>query len=770
MRGDGVNVHKILSGDGAEQHLPMALSKLRVMVRRATNIQVQRYRTGEASVLIECNPQANQHFIRIDMDPGTIGYEFFSTFDDVAAFPVAWWSTAVIPNPVSAEAPFTVKPISTAFGDGVTVVTDIPRDPLARAINGQRNPEHHWWQAKDSVVSSDAVRTKPAFMTSTHAAPTWMGNEVDFQSFLSSYVVKGDGRAIPWEQGYDIGVDVIPTLYEKSRAVGAFPNPILPNWPRRAAYLETGGRRFVIMSDMQSNFYAYPVSYMTADPVGTAFNHVRAKKVGPAEYMPPKVAKPTMTSMRKRPRGVFTEVPIGGGAYRWWAPARAPSPILAPYALWPESVAEDGADETLQFQSHHYLWEFNGTGTKAAAVVHTNLRTLSHEGEAVSVLAEYGPQYRVTPSEMTAGWITAAGGTAPLKVSERAVLEVGFNISVTGTGEDDFTFSVVAERLIEDGWFFDAQYAYTDSRLETLGVLGDDLLTDEFRIYGTPGVETIVGDAFIITREHRTGSKVASFCVNNRLPWSMYEQSFPIYTTAPEGTYPGVPPAVWRWFFQDRYLSGPYMMGIMVGSDLRSMSKVFHIDSETDSGLHTVVFGEVRTDKGLSVRNEAASLTHGLTRMPTTFVVPGTTWLPSAVPADDRLTSMPVALHRLVYERTCKSMGFDTTVATSLATHPDGHFAAFCHYYGADDVFDLIEYRRVAIVDDIPNETFDQTTHLDAFAKAFGYPMDMVLYKANLASTKPLVVQRFSSWRNVKLPKLAASSVYTLNERLKDSA
>lgn len=764
-----MNVHKILNGDGAEIYLPMALSKLRQLARSHTNNQVIKYAVEGGTVLIQYYPQAGQHFVRIDMSAGTLGYEFFSTFDSIHSFPVAWRATAVIPIG-SADAPFKFKKLSTAFG--VPDVPVIPRDPVARAINGQRNPEHHWWPAKAGVVATDAVRTKPSFMTSTHAVPTWMGNEVDFQSFLSSYVVKGDGKAIPWEQGYDIGVDVAPTIYEQGKAVSAFPNPLLPNWPRRAAYLEVDGRRFVIMSDMQSNFYAYPASYMTADPVGTAFNYARAKRVTPAMYMPAKVARPTMASMLKRPRGVFTEVSLGGGLYRWRAPARAPSPILAPYALWPESVAEDGAAEALQFQAHHYLWEFNGACTKAAAVVHTNLRTLSHEGEPVSVLAEYGPQYRVTPSEMTAGWIAAAGGTAPLKVSERAVLEVGFHIAITGTGEDDFTFSVTAERLIEGGWFFDAQYAYCDARLEALGVAGDDLLTDEFRIYGTPGsaTDTTVVDAFVVTKNQRTGAKVASFCVNNSLPWSMYEQSFPIYTAAPEGTYPGVPPAVWRWFFQDRYLSGAYQMGILVGSDLRSMSKVFHTDAEADSGLHTVVFGEVRQDRGLSLRTEAASLAAGLARMPTSFVNPGTTWLPDAVPADDRLTALPIALHRLVYERTCKSTGFDTTVSTSLSTHPDGHFAAFCHYYDAGEVFDLIEYRRVTTVDGERVERFDRTTHASAFEGAFGFAINMEDYRANVAGEAPIVVQRFSSWRNVKMPKVKASDVYTFNDRLRDPA
>ena len=111
---------------------------------------------------------------------------------------------------------------------------------------------------------------------------------------------------------------------------------------------------------------------------------------------------------------------------------------------------------------------------------------------------------------------------------------------------------------------------------------------------------------------------------------------------------------------------------------------------------------------------------------------------------------------------------------TGITTHPDGHFAVFAAfknpYNPAAPVepFDLIEYRRVELDDaGNPVEVFDQTTHIAAFEKAFGVEFDLPAFVAAINSTKPVVVQRFASWRNIKLPKLqAGQGSFGMNPRI----
>lgn len=69
-----------------------------------------------------------------------------------------------------------------------------------------------------------------------------------------------------------------------------------------------------------------------------------------------------------------------------------------------------------QFQRHHYLWDFHPSGTKAVAIVHTDVRPLTVDRgdgrEPLMALAEYGPQFRVRSSVTGSQWVVAAGGAA----------------------------------------------------------------------------------------------------------------------------------------------------------------------------------------------------------------------------------------------------------------------------------------------------------------------------------------------------------------------
>lgn len=774
-----MRVHKILNGEGAEQYLPFALSKLKSLQRLAKQIVVQRYVIDETHVLVEFNPNTGQHFVRIDRSEGVLGYEFFTTHDDVTAFPVAWWATAVVPRKADGAWELSPLKLSTAFTDSAAPI--VPRDPLSRAINGQRNAEYHWWPAADGVQAADAMRTKPYFLTSTYGCFSWQAPDMDFQNFMGSYTTIDGASAEPHDYLTDVGVDVVPALYESGRVTSGFPLPVLPNWPRRAACMEVGGRRFVILSDMQSNFYAYPDSYLTGDPVLTAFHEQRAKVVKASDYLPAGVAVPSVATMYVAPRGAITEY----GA-RWAVPFAPPAPILAPYSANPGSTIEPGADETKQYQKHHYLWDFHPSGARAAAVVHIDLNNghealLSGTGETgvpAYCLAEYGPQYEIQAADAGREWVAEAGGVTTFNVSARAVVEVAFDIVITGPGDGDFTFSVTTQRTITGGWYFDAQYAYCDARLEALGVFAGDLLTDEVRLHGVAvggaGARPTVYDEFVVTRNHDRGADVQTHCVAMNRPYKMVKRTRFVERFA-LGTYPGEPPQISRYFIEEPSSPGAHGIARLLSSDLRSMSKVFEQSRDGSSvGLHVVLFGHDRQGSSIP-RTQAESLALGHALLPAGFLSSGSYWLGGDVIEPNSIAAaFSLGLHRLAWDHITYRYGFDPSVHTGITSHPDGHVAVFAFfknpYNAAAQVvpFDLIEYRRIEPNEaGEPVEVFDQTTHVAAFEKAFGVDFDLPAFVAAANSHRPIVMQRFASWRNIKLPKLkAGQGTFGMNPRI----
>ena len=774
-----MNIHKHLEGEGAERFLPFALAKLRHFKAWAKHPIVQQYPIEDGRILIEYNPIANQHFVRIEQGGATLGYEFFTTHDYVTAFPVAWWATEVSPQPDGATLALRARRLSTAFTEDPAPA--VPRDPVGRALNGQRNAEYHWWPAAEGVQATDPIRTKPYFVTSTYGCFSWQAPDMDFQNFMGSYTTIDGVSAVPHDYLTDVGVDVVPALYEDGRVTSGFPFPVLPHWPRRAACMEVGGRRFVILSDMQSNFYAYPDTYLTSDPVLTAFHEQRAKVVKAADYLPAGVIVPTVGTMYVAPRGVITEYKA-----KWAAPIAPPAPVLAPFADNPGATVEPGADEARTYQRHHYLWEFHPSGSRAAAVVHVarnngHAELLVGSGDAgvpAYCLAEYGPQYQILAADIGREWVAAAGGATTFEVCERAVLEVEFHLVVTGTGEDDFTFAVTPRRTIAGGWFFDAQYAYCDARLEAKDVFAGDLLTDEVRLHGVAvggaGARPTIYDEFIVTRNHDRSEDVQAHCVAMNRPYQMVQRTR-LVERSELNTYPGDPPPIRRYFIVEPSASGAHGIARLLSSDLRSMSKVFEQSRDGSSvGLHVVAFGQDRQGAGLP-RTQAASTALGYAVMPAAFLPSGSYWLGGDAVAPNSIdAAFALGLHRLAWDHITYRYGFDSSVHAGITTHPDGHFAVFAVFKNPYDPaapvvpFDLIEYRRVTLDDaGNPVEHFDRTTHQEALRDAFGVEFDLSEFVAAINSDKPIVMQRFASWRNIKMPKVSTGQgTFGMNPRL----
>ena len=763
-------VHKVIIGEGGEKYLPFALSRLRHLKIIGAGATAQKYtfEDGAVTVRVEYNPIHGNHFVRIDSNPGAVGYEFLSTFDDVRNDPSNWWSTAVAPAPKG----LTAKLLSQAPTNGDPTPSTF-RDPYARAINRQRNTQHFWWPADPDADIDGQVRTKPYFVTSTAGANSWQITALDWQNRLGSYVGEGGASGVwiaPVDFGVDVTVDVPPTIYEGGKALSGAPVPLTPAWWRRAAMMEVDGTRYVIMSDSHSGFWCWPTEHMTDSGEKYLIPRTEVRHVRAHEYMPPAAVVPSVQTMVPFERGIPMLVNRGLGL-EWDIPA-ADEVYFDPLT---GLDVEPGTIPKNQLQKHQYLWDFRGDGARACAVIHTNLNNahawLTESADPIRSLREYGPQYRIAPefaSSPGAGtWVSEAGGLDDVQITERAVLEVEFHITKTLDG--DFTFTVTVSRFIQGAWFFDAQYAYRDRRLEALGVDGGALLTDELRVYrAAPRLpdQARADDQFIVTRNQDTSADVATFCVARDRGFIAFDDWHLIHTGT--GTYPGLVGSlpVHRWNFQDVMPTSNYWSGIMVASDLRSMSKVLRVSADgTPQGLHAVVFGEIRQDKGIQGWTEADTMVLGQVRVVPAFVTPDTGG------SSDVSGAVELDTHRVIYGRVTASYGFSTTVHTGISTHPDGHFAAFAHYYGAfDGIFDLIEYRRVTKREDgTLEETFDRTTHVAAFEKATKFTFDSAQYQANIPGLTPLVMQRFSGWRNVRMGKVKGGEFAQLNPRFEET-
>lgn len=244
-------------------------------------------------------------------------------------------------------------------------------------------------------------------------------------------------------------------------------------------------------------------------------------------------------------------------------------------------------------------------------------------------------------------------------------------------------------------------------------------------------------------------------------------------------TYAGDPPGIRRYFILEPSSPGAHGIARLLSSDLRSLSRVFEQSRDGSSvGLHVVAFGQDRQGAALP-HTEAASAASGYTLVPPGFLPSGSYWLGGdVVAANSEAAAFALGLHRVAWDHITYRYGFDSSVHTGLCTHPDGHFAVFAHYKNPYDSsapvvpFDLIEYRRVfytAQGDRV--ERFDQTTHLAALRATFSQAFDrdgwLTEFLAAITSDKPIVVQRFAAWRNIKMPKVSpGSGTFGMNPRL----
>lgn len=504
-------VHKIIKGEGGEQYLPFALSRLRHFSVAGLGNTSQKYtfENGSVTVRVEYNPDHGNHFIRID-GGGVQGYEFVTTGAELSfeGLPIVEkYVTTVNVSRQKGKALFS----NVAKEGGIATATE--RAHVPEGINRQANSEYFWWPIDATKPIQGQVRTGNYFMTSTFGRK--MG-EVQFydDQFMFDYDWSAfirDDKIVYDRLGAntDLMYDVLPTIHgDGTPAVSAAPYADEPNWWRRAAVQVKGGRSFVIMTDMQSNVLVVPASYLTS-PVAALFPKDKGVLILAGAFLPAGVAVPTMASMVRPSRvvsrqavglslndsAVFVDnTPAGDARYEY-------DGYPVERGAYPGPV--DGFDPDKQYQKHDYVWAFNSTGTRMVSVVHADKNNGHPDLTVLDItvedkqfgtwparspwrrIAQCGANMHVPALTQTAyaGWLAQFDGVKGVEIFTRALVELEINITVTGEKEDDFTATVTPVRFVKDRWFTGADYAYRDERLVAKGVELDDLITSELTLY-----------------------------------------------------------------------------------------------------------------------------------------------------------------------------------------------------------------------------------------------------------------------------------------------
>lgn len=502
-------IHKILKGEGAEKHLPFALSRIRHLkiIDSGPTAQKFVFEDGAVTVRIEYNPHNGQHFIRIDSDSGAVGYEFVSTgYEGIDPDGMPFTEKFVTTVGASKKK---AKGLWTNWGKGVDgqVKSHVPM-----AINRQANSQYFWWPIKTDDIKAQ-VRTENHFMTSTYGRGMGAIQFYDDQSFFTpDFIASIKGGQIAYEhdgEGTDLFNDVLYAKHEDGKdPVAAVPAPVEPNWWRRGCMTSREGRKFVVMTDMQSNVRVIPASYLT-DPQKCMFPADKGRFISVAAMLPAGAAIPSMATM-VRPTRLVAEVEVAPAVVnnRWVFVDDSPQGNQ----IW-EDEAHPIADPGLptvpgfsrdrQFQKHDYVWVFNSTGTRMAAIIdidannnHSDLTIpdVTVSDKQIGTMPVSTPHRRIAqcganvhvPAETQTAFaakLSEWGGVSGAKIYKRALVELDINISITGPDEDDFEASTAIIRFTGSQWFTNADYAFRDERLVAKGVELDHLITSELVLY-----------------------------------------------------------------------------------------------------------------------------------------------------------------------------------------------------------------------------------------------------------------------------------------------
>lgn len=375
-------VGKKLIGDDAGKYLPFALSKLRFMVTQYTGaMQSRTIRADDATILLELN-DADHGQVTI-WALGGAGYQFFTTGAALAADANGIFKGYAISVTLK-------KGVITAKAAGSTLEADTEDPPrwLYSATAQQMTrflPYKESWQIQaipEHAYYPDGKADKVLLScwTAARDAPNMAGygGGVNYGPFFT-----------------DIHYDISPCLYPKGQTEPSGAHGLVPDadWYKRAATRtvtseQFGSRSFIILTDACSNFVIYPI--VPADQ---------------ALY-------DSMVDSPYYAQHIKTNVPAG-----------IAQTIAPPLPSWVETyylgatAARDYTDDALvQLAIPAYVWKFNSSATKAAAIAFHAL--------------------------------TAASNTSVSEVRP-GLVEFNIGITLTGPNPEDFSAALTLAREID---------------------------------------------------------------------------------------------------------------------------------------------------------------------------------------------------------------------------------------------------------------------------------------------------------------------------------
>lgn len=801
-----MNISKKLIGEGAEMYLPFALSKARYY---AANWTAPRFYTIHGDgVRITINvPTADYAQVTVFAEGGAV-YDYLTT-DKIEEWP----GFGPIPSVGGSYTRVTgvrAQPItSSSIGTPPDWdATQFPaRLPTFPTNNRQRVQQYTWWPFSTAADKTLRATVDNYFMESAISVPT-LSNVFDGRRRFSGltyintlgYVTEAYARYYP-----DILFDILPVHYSRGRTLGMAPEVKGPLWWRRAAVRKVshpihGTRTFVVATDANSNFYAYPLiegragTYLTG--AGWYVQDSARQDVAPTVFLPAGVVQPTVTSMLPIPDVLQYYVDLGGNRVLYYIHI---DPAYAPLDGAGESPIGElpGWTTTDLMQQNHYLWVFNNDCTKAAAVVNVDEydRWVSETAYSVvtprpyKFLKNYSPWIRVpyhTENDRAAE-IAAIGGTAQMTIVRRAVVEVDIDIVLTGAGVMDFTFSVAHARTLEDQCFVDADYAFNDPRLVTAGAAPGELLVATFDRYvrddgttigeGTPAawnstISTVAGtvrSVDYLCMKKANGALLKSFKLNEAREVVQFnliaDDYLPDWTPSP--TPYGRNTTINKdYTFDTAYALVNYRkhLGAILALDLRSMSVVISgITSPTPTSPITLVSGVNYATVSYAFAQKIDDPYPAVTSYIDTPVPPvGPPGYYSLLPydykgvvgayADDTNTQWLDGFHMALNVATFNAHAF-----RQLATHPDGH-AAFAAVVQDDSTgYQAVDFVRRATKRPT-GLTVENAAHLASFNAAFDQTRAYTQYRRT-ELYDPGWIKNYGIWRTFTPTKPAYSMV-----------
>lgn len=452
-----MNIHKIIDSPEAAKYLPFALSKLRQLERYPYCIN-QSYKIDGVEVKLVHNPLAGQQFLSLRGGGGVNPpcYEFFTaetlTGDGEMLSNGALSQCGSYTRVEFKDGAFKYTPIATSrlplIGAAKLAVCGGADAPVrVAAYNNQKNPERiNFFGAEGEFC----VCT----YTDSSAVHNWAG--------ATGFCTTGIGG--------DVGPDLRPAAYLKNQpAFRRAPLCAMPRWwaratVRKVVHPEFGTRYFFIATDTFSRFYAYPIEQGADDITPEkGVSYTSQFKFADAPF-PDSVKIPTVATQVAKPMQPTT-TGWANGHYILSFNGTPEAPL--PLHLFPYIPVESGFDPARPYQEFRYLWSFNSTATKAVAIA-------CAEWEPPAPTPYLGiPHY---PKGYPSNYIFDPANNPPIdsatmepvKYRRPVLVEVAISLEVTGTGQDDFTFSVTLAQSKDSAntndYYVSADYSFGDAR------------------------------------------------------------------------------------------------------------------------------------------------------------------------------------------------------------------------------------------------------------------------------------------------------------------